>query len=83
MMPPSLRPGTVVVLTAAFLRSTGQIAGGEGHSRWTLVACDCPLCETGRFVATDEPSQCDENRPRHIARANVCVANDLSRRNAI
>lgn len=45
--------GQRVRLTGAFLRSTGQIAGGEGQSVWTVQACKCGLCADGRFVLTD------------------------------
>ena len=36
-------PGTTVRLTGQFLRSTGQIAGGEGQSKWIVQPCDCGL----------------------------------------
>lgn len=49
--------GDRVRLTGAFLRNTGQIAGGEGQSRWTVTACLCSLCKDGRFVKTDELRQ--------------------------
>ncbi len=64
-------PGTRVRLTGDFLRNTGQIAGGEGLSRWTTVLCTCGLCKTGRFVAVDEPSTDDPNRSRHINAGNL------------
>jgi len=66
-------PGTRVRLTGAFLRSTGQVAGPEGSSIWTIVACDCVLCAdrmTGwRFVAVDEDGF--EGALRHINAANL------------
>ena len=47
-------PGDLVRLTGAFLRNTGQIAGDEGHKRWTIQAHPgCRLCADG-FVLTDE-----------------------------
>jgi len=46
--------GTKVRLTGYFLKSTGQQRGSEGLSRWTVQACACDLCKTGRFVCTDE-----------------------------
>lgn len=63
------KPGTRVRLTGAFLRSTGQIAGGEGGKRWTVVECSCKLCQGNPgpkcqdkgawcFVAVDEPHAC-------------------------
>jgi len=58
--------GDRVMLTAMFLRSTGQVVGGEGFSRWTVVGCDCASCATGRFVAVNEPSAGDPTRPRHF-----------------
>lgn len=52
--------GDRVRLTGAFLRSTGQIAGGEGQSRWVVQAHPgCRLCADGRFVLTDEVRQED------------------------
>jgi hypothetical protein len=47
-------PGVRVRLTGAFLRNTGQMAGGEGLSRWHVRACDCDPCTDGRMVAVDE-----------------------------
>lgn len=42
--------GDTVRLTGAFLRNTGQIAGGEGTKRWTVRAL-----ENGeRWAVTDE-----------------------------
>jgi hypothetical protein len=58
-------PGTRVRLTGIFLRNTGQMAGGEGSSRWTIVQCDCRLCRGNTsgsaFVAVDEPHECQSN----------------------
>lgn len=47
-------PGTPVRLTGVFLRSTGQITGDDGRKRWTVQKCECSLCKSGSFVATDE-----------------------------
>lgn len=63
--------GTRVRLTGEFLRNTGQIAGGEGQSKWTTVACSCGLCQGGRFVAVDQPSTDDPTRSRHIHAGNL------------
>ncbi len=78
--------GSKVRLTGIFLRNTGQIAGGEGQSRWLTVECPCRLCEKGDFVAVNEPHLCQEDprgfediapedRPkwRHINAANLEV----------
>ena len=54
---PKYHAGDRVRLTGAFLKSTGQIAGGEGHTVWTVQACPCSLCKSGRFILTDEPRQ--------------------------
>ena len=66
-------PGTRVRLTGTFLRSTGQLAGGEGASKWTIVACDCALCADRtpgwRFVAVDEPGF--DGGQRHFNAANL------------
>lgn len=54
--------GSKVRLTGYFLKSTGQVKGGEGSKRWTVVA-DCgfgrPIGNQGTFcqcpwVAVDE-----------------------------
>lgn len=66
--------GARVRLTGEFLRNTGQIAGGEGQSRWTVIACDCGLCRTGRFVAVNQASTDDPSRNRHINAGNLQVA---------
>jgi len=66
-----LTPGERVRLTGDFLRNTGQQAGGEGFSVWTVRPCPCPLCKTGRFVATNERSYDDPDHPRHIAAGNL------------
>lgn len=68
-------PGTKVRLTGAFLKSTGQVAGGEGSSVWTLVPCSCDLCarnneKLGYFVAVNEPRY-DSEGPRHFNAANL------------
>ncbi len=76
--------GTKVRLTGIFLKNTGQIAGGEGQSKWLIVACSCSLCKQGDFVAVNEPHLCQkdprgyedlapEDRPkwRHFAAGNL------------
>lgn len=49
-------PGTRVRLTGYFLKATGQQRGSEGVSKWKVVACPCPLCASGNYVAVDEPT---------------------------
>lgn len=44
-------------MTGKFLRSTGQYTGTEGTRHWVVQKCDCELCATGGFVATDQPAQ--------------------------
>lgn len=74
--------GTKVRLTGYFLKCTGQQRGSEGVSRWTVTACTCGLCASGRFVATDEPKDTSvgyedqtpewrANAKRHIAIGNL------------
>jgi hypothetical protein len=85
-------PGTKVRLSGKFLRNTGQIAGGEGQSVWTVQECSCPGCKDGYLVATNEPK--DEEslkmfteeelrdmpylRMRHIARGNLSILGKLT-----
>ena len=64
-------PGDTVRLTNEFLRNTGQVVGGEGFSRWTIVACPCTLCGSGRFVATNEASYDDPAQARHFYAGNL------------
>ncbi len=69
------KPGQRVRLTGKFLRNTGQIAGGEGQSRWVVVACQCGLCQRD-FVAVDEMLALYPDEPpaqRHFASANLEV----------
>lgn len=75
-------PGDVIQLTADFLRSTGQVVGGEGHKRWTVISCNCALCQDD-YVATNEPRadydpELDADyRYRHFHRANVQRVGEL------
>lgn len=52
--PKHFEPGDRVRLTGVFLKNTGQRAGGEEQSRWTVRACDCGLCASGRYSAVDQ-----------------------------
>jgi len=63
-------PGDRVQMTGEFLRNTGQIAGGEGFSVWVVRECECGLCETGRFISTDERNYLDDGQ-RHINVGNL------------
>ena len=49
-----LQIGDRVKLTGEFLRNTGQYVGSEGLSEWVITECHCDLCDTGRFVATNQ-----------------------------
>lgn len=60
------QPGTRVRFTGEFLRNSGQIKGGEGQSRWTVVECTCGLCMVGTYVAVNQPSHDDPSQQRHI-----------------
>lgn len=50
----SFKPGDRVKFTGTFLRSTGQIVGGEGNKVWTVRDCSCSSCKSGSLVCTDE-----------------------------
>ena len=74
-MPKRQQPkvGDKVRLTGKFLRNTGQVAGGEGQSRWKVVDHGyCSLCMRD-FVAVDERSYDNPSFPRHFAVANLEV----------
>ena len=77
-----MKVGDRVQLTGKFLRSTGQIAGGEGQSVWTIVNCPCSMCASGMYVAVNEPSYDDPERPRHMAEANLKLFGKPSSRDA-
>lgn len=64
-------PGVRVRLTGEFLRNTGQLAGGDGASRWIVQACDCGLCKVGPYIAVDEPSTDEPSQARHVNYGNV------------
>lgn len=59
-----MKPGDVIVLTGARLRSMGLLASDLGARRFTVIECSCDLCGTGRFVASAD---------RHFAREAVRV----------
>ena len=73
--------GTRIQLSGNFLRDTGQVAGGEGSKTWRVVACDCSLCLTGRFVAVDEKAWGDPTQQRHFAEVNTVTLGKPSSRN--
>lgn len=52
--------GDKVKLTGKFLRSTGQIAGPEGSSTWTVLSIDGEKARAydDRMVTTDQTSPC-------------------------
>ena len=66
-----IKVGDKVKLTGKFLRNTGQFTGSEGLSQWIVQACPCSLCEDGRYVAVNEPSASDPDRPRHFNARNL------------
>ncbi len=77
----AMTSGTRIKFTGKFLKNTGQQLGGEGQSIWTVVECDCGLCKTGDFVATNEKNY-DDSGQRHIAKGNVYVYGTLDSRNS-
>lgn len=87
--------GTRIRLTGKFLRSTGQMTGGEGQSIWVVRECTCGLCKRD-FVCTDQertpgelallysPNELREFphlRWRHINLNNVCAVGEITVRN--
>jgi hypothetical protein len=74
-MAAKFQPGDKVRLTGKFLRNTGQIAGGEGQSKWTVVPCGCGLCRGGDFVAVNQSTTQDfddgKEHFRHINAGNL------------
>jgi len=76
-----LKVGDKIKLTGQFLRNTGQHTGPGGLSTWVVQACDCDLCKTGRFVATNGDSYFTDGK-RHFAKGNVYKVGTLDARNA-
>jgi hypothetical protein len=74
------KTGERVRLTRTFLRNTGQFSGREPLSVWTIQTCECELCKTGRFVATDQVDP-EDGTARHISAGNLerATAADLYR----
>lgn len=83
-MTKTFNPGDRVRLTGAFLRNTGQIAGGEGRSVWTVqVHPGCKMCASGDMILTNQERSTPEDftpeeyaadpllRYRHINAANL------------
>jgi len=75
--------GDRVRLTGAFLRSTGQIVGGEGQKRWTvmgikavspdfvIVRVDEDASDTEIYYTREELEAMPELRQRGINAANL------------
>lgn len=63
------KPGDRVRLDEVYMRNTGQIAGPDTLSVWTIVKCNCDLCNQD-FVAVNEYSEFWEMQ-RHICRSNL------------
>jgi hypothetical protein len=90
----ALHTGDKVKLTGEFLRNTGQVTGEDGLSVWTVTACKCELCNTGRFVATDQNAntgmlatadhlaEADPATLRHLNVGNIYRLGTLDSRNA-
>lgn len=57
--------GDLVVMTGKALNSMGVKCGGDVARVWTVLECACSLCQSGRFVCTDQRTA--EDGPRHIA----------------
>ncbi len=89
------KPGVRFKLSGRFLRSTGQIAGGEGQRTWTVRACECRSCAEGRFVCSDqaqtpepgwytaeELAEHPELGWRHFAKDNLVIKGEADIRNS-
>lgn len=86
--------GTRIRLTGKFLRSTGQLTGGEGRSVWVVRECPCDMCKRD-WVATnqerkgaeldywtaDELAAMPHLRWRHFNLHNVCAVGEVTVRN--
>lgn len=54
--------GDRVRLKGSFLRNTGQIAGGEGQSVWTVQEHPgCRMCASGDYVLTNQERSTPED----------------------
>lgn len=61
--------GDRVCFTGKYLKSTGQLVGGEWQSAFTVVTCPCDLCAT-EYVAIAE-QESFYGGPRHIHAGNL------------
>lgn len=52
----NIQPGTKIRMSAKFLRSTGQLAGGEGRKTWTVLHVYRARGEAYPMLLVDEPS---------------------------
>ena len=81
---PTFQVGDKVRFTGTFLKATGQISGGEGRKTFRVVepvdAEQASFCALG-FVAVDEASYEDPNRPRCIAIKNLYKVGTLTHQN--
>lgn len=58
-----LAVGDRVRLTGKFLRNTGQYAGPEGRSVWTITG----FSNAGRWAITDQPTNTDHYSAEELA----------------
>lgn len=72
--PAPIGPGDLVRFTGTVLQQMYSVSGNgmckAPDRRWTVVACECGLCASGRFVAVDELDTYGDGQ-RHMALAGV------------
>jgi len=79
--PSEPKVGDQFQLTGKFLKSTGQLVGGEGQNVWRVVDCECSLCASGNFVASDERSEIESRKYRHFHKSVIFKKGTLTVRN--
>ena len=67
--------GDRVKFTGKFLHNTGQYTGSDAFGEWTVIECDCEMCQHD-CVAVNEPSIHSPDYQRHISVGNLMLANE-------
>ena len=76
------KPGARVSLNARHLRNTGQLKGGECHTVWVVVECNCGLCKLGRHIAVNQESVYEDLKWRHFHKEALYIKGQVDSRNS-
>lgn len=78
----NFKPGVRVSLNARHLRNTGQLKGGECHTVWVVVECNCDMCKLGRHVAVNQASVYEDLKWRHFHKEALYIKGQSDSRNS-